>query len=226
MSIDSTDLVLALRGFRDRGGAWVDLERATQKAGHKVSAPTIMRTANGTTEPSPRTWEALYRARPDIIPPPPWVVDQGRETRIDSRDQAEVLSVDIIEIPVFDAGAGEPAGWTDGGYPVGEAGEFLLIPADMADENTFAVTLHGDSMEPYLSEGDKVVVVPSAELVNGKLCFISWPQDGDKMVKRFYKYGETIVLRSDNPDHEEITLDESNGIGVNIYRVTQSIRRE
>jgi phage repressor protein C with HTH and peptisase S24 domain len=127
----------------------------------------------------------------------------------------------MVRVPVFDAQGGPAGAWSDGGYPVGEAPEYEMLPAHMVDENSFIVVVHGDSMAPGLPEGSRALIVPSQELEQGKLCFASFPgEDGDRMVKRYYRYGDTIVLKSDNPAHQDITLDASNGHGVHIYRVT------
>ncbi|MEW5724410.1 MAG: S24 family peptidase [Thermodesulfobacteriota bacterium] len=133
----------------------------------------------------------------------------------------------LVWVPVFDAQAGQPASWTDGGYPVGFSSDYEYLPSNHVDENSFCVRVHGDSMEPGLKEGDLVLIKPSEPLVNGKLCFASFPgEDGDRMVKRYYRYGDTIVLRSDNEAYGEITLSQENSRGVRIFRVTRSIRQE
>ena len=152
--------------------------------------------------------------------------DTTRHDELDPR-QVSKPPPDLVRVPVFDAQAGQPASWTDGGYPTGYSSEYEYLPANLVDENSFCVTIHGNSMEPNLSEGDRVLVKPSAPLVNGRLCFASFPgEDGDRLVKRYYRYEDTIVLRSDNPAYDEITLSRENGRDVRIYRVWRSIRQE
>ncbi len=135
----------------------------------------------------------------------------------------------MIYIPVFNGKADEPSSFTDEGYPVGMSSEYVSIPRKGADEHTFGIKIYGRSMSPYLNPGDIVIVVPGAPLVNGKLCFAAWPDDdGRKLVKRYYRYGDTIVLKSDNPDskYSEITLAAENSKSIRMYRVTKSIRGE
>ena len=142
-------------------------------------------------------------------------------------DQAtEYAGLDLWELPIFDAGMGEPSGWSDHGYPLGFASEYVAMPKKDIDTNSFAVRCHGDSMEPTLFEGDTVVVVPSAQLINGKLCFATWWQDerGDRLVKRYRKHGDIIFLESDNRDYDPIILTPENGKGVKIFRVTKLLR--
>lgn len=101
----------------------------------------------------------------------------------------------------------------------------LVKGTDEVDEHTFYVKIHGKDMSPYLNKGDIAVVVPSAELINGRLCFATWPsKDGRRLVKRYYQYGDTIVLKSDNPAFEDVEINANNGNGVKIYRVKKSIR--
>ena len=139
---------------------------------------------------------------------------------------SEYAGLDLWELPIFDTGMGEPSGWSDYGYPIGYFSEYVAIPKKDIDTNSFAVRCHGDSMEPTLFEGDTVVVVPSAPLINGKLCFATWWQDerGDRLVKRYRKQGDTILLESDNKDYDPIILTPENGKGVKIFRVTKLLR--
>lgn len=141
----------------------------------------------------------------------------------------EYYATEFSTIPVYNGGAGEPSGFSDQGYPAGVSDSYISIPKRGVDEHTFGVKIHGNSMAPHLNPGDVVIVVPSATLANGKLCFVTWPDDhGRRLVKRYFKYGNTIVLKSDNPDpkHKDIELNDENAQDVRIYRVTKSIREE
>ncbi|MBI9077738.1 MAG: helix-turn-helix transcriptional regulator [Desulfatibacillum sp.] len=135
------------------------------------------------------------------------------------------MEIDFVSIPVFNAGAGEPSHFTDGDTPLGVSDEYIPVPASKVDENSFAVRVQGDSMAPRIVQGDIAVVVPSRHPEQGKVCFATWSDDpsGQRLIKRFYKYGNTVVLRSDNPDHEEITLDEHTGQHVRIFRVVMIV---
>ena len=111
---------------------------------------------------------------------------------------------------------------------MGESDDFVFYPSKSCDDNTFGVRAHGDSMSPTLHDGDVAIVVPSAPLEQGKLCFASWSyyEDGKRLIRRYYKYGDTVVLHPDNPAAgKEITLDDSNSHGVNLYRV-KAIQRD
>lgn len=246
MPLRYTILQAELRRFRNNygRGAWAELSR---RSGLSDAAISII--AAGKVKPKLSTWEALYAACPDDFSPPQFgpVSEDLSYTEIDYDSDGPapfdmsynsaieiaieglnaIPGVEMCAVPLFDAGAGEPSSFTDGGYPVGEAGEFITVPKEGLDDNTFAVRIHGDSMTPYLEEGDIAVVVPSAPLQNGKLCFATWPgDDGDKLIKRYYKYGDVIVLKSDNPQYPDIEINGGNHEGVRIYRVKKTIREE
>lgn len=207
--------------YRDRGGRWKDLAKACG-----VHATTIGRIANGETPTvEPDTWEALHKALPDIVPPPPWHGQDRYGEEIQEGNAGESLIAEMARVPVFDAGAGEPSTFSDGGYPVGQASQTVRLPTSLAKENTFAVKVHGDSMAPLIEEGDLVVVEPSQAPTQGGLCFATWPEEfGRRLIKYFFQYGETIILRSHNPKYEDEVLDESNGQGIRIYRVSATMK--
>lgn len=218
MGYDLTWVGERLLALKNRVGSWAALGRMVGTTGYALS-----RNSRGEVEMSTDTWEKLYKAFPLDIPPPPW-------SRLDSNipnRTVEYLDFRFKPVPVFDAGAGPNNLWNDGGFPLGTAEHYIYEPEERIDQNTFGVRAHGDSMEPNCRDADIAVVVPSLELQHGKMCFASWPgEDGPRLIRRYFKYDTTIVLKPDNPAAgEEITLNESNSTGVNIYRVG-AIRRE
>jgi phage repressor protein C with HTH and peptisase S24 domain/DNA-binding XRE family transcriptional regulator len=79
----------------------------------------------------------------------------------------------VRQIPVINkVAAGYPAEFTDLGYPVGVADEYVACPADLDDPNAFAVRVVGDSMEPKYREGDVVILSPAAAVKSGDDCFV------------------------------------------------------
>ncbi|RLA88599.1 MAG: hypothetical protein DRG20_05885 [Deltaproteobacteria bacterium] len=130
------------------------------------------------------------------------------------------------KVPVFTAGAGPNLSFTDMGYPVGVSDRMEHVPISITDEHTFGVVIKGDSMEPTLSEGDIAIVVPSAELQNGKLCYAYFPETEETLIKRYRKIGETIFLESDNKQYDPIIITPDSPKEVKIYRVKRLIREE
>ncbi len=73
--------------------------------------------------------------------------------------------------------------------------EEILIPDDGKTYVGFRV--EGDSMAPRISAGDVALADPSAEIYDRNVVLIKW--DGTVCIKRYFKKGDTIWLRSDNP---------------------------
>ncbi|MEW5736662.1 MAG: LexA family transcriptional regulator [Thermodesulfobacteriota bacterium] len=219
MGLETKILVAALNRYKaqHRHGSWTELARRTG-----ISSQAFSKIASDKVVPSLGTWEALHLALPEDFPPPRF----SGPVDVDKAPELAEPAVESARVPVFDAGAGEPSLFTDGGHPVGFSSEYVTVLGKI-DENTFGVKIHGDSMTPHLNEGDIAIVVPSAKLAQAKLCFATWPGElGKRLVKRYFRYGDTIVLRSDNPTHPEITLTPENGRDIRIYRITQTIRYE
>ena len=247
MGLKTEILIQSVKKLTDRlgHGSKAEIGRATG-----LSPVAIGKISRGEVNPGLNTWELLHEAYPNDIPPPQYEY-LGRILNLHAppAEQIEIASeklnqsplipyvseygqvseyagLDLWEIPIFDTSIGEPSSWSDNGYPIGFPSEYVAILKKDLDPNSFAVRCHGDSMVPTLYEGDTAVVVPSAELINGKLCFATWWQDerGDRLVKRYRKQGDTILLESDNKDYDPIILTPENGKGVKIFRVTKLLR--
>ncbi|GEM_PF-1070805 len=90
------------------------------------------------------------------------------------------------------------------------AEEMLPIPAS-ADAD-YALTVHGDSMEPYYNDGDVVVVKETPEAYNGAHVVAS--VDDEVTLKTYYKYDGVTVLRAANPKYQDISGKEIGVMGV------------
>ncbi|MCB2186825.1 MAG: S24 family peptidase [Deltaproteobacteria bacterium] len=217
---DPTPAVEALRRLKERTGSWADLGR---RAG--LTAFGLRQNVHGNTVMSPATWDKLFGAFPGDIPAPPWARPADGAVTADGSAPAGLVSLGpLVRVVVFDANCGQGIAWTDGGMPVGEALDYDYLPASWLDENSFVVRIHNDSMADTLLEGDRVLVVPGQRLFSGDICFAAFPQDGDKLVKRFRKIGETVVLESDNKAYPPIVLTGDQGREVRFYKVTRVIR--
>jgi repressor LexA len=80
-----------------------------------------------------------------------------------------------------------------------------------------AVEVHGDSMEPTLQEGDKVIakiyIGDGFDIPNRKIVIVA-DQDGELLVKRLMKKDGLILLTSDNPNYPPIIPQEARIIAV------------
>ena len=121
--------------------------------------------------------------------------------------------------------AGYPSDFTDKGYPVGIADEYVNIP-DIDDPNAFAVTVVGDSMEPRLYEGDVLIISPEEAVTNGDICFVRVDQAGESSstIKQVWHDDESSVrLESFNPRYaSRIVPKESIG---GIYRAVRRLEK-
>jgi hypothetical protein len=211
----------ALIAYQERQGhgAWRELQRMTG-----VHSSSIAKFAKGETKPQLESWSRLHAGAPHIIPAP---VLEGSPSP--PQVSADPLPGGLVQVPVFPCGAGSDRYWTDGGHPVGTSDEYIALPVSMVGPNTFAVHIHGESMLPTLAPDDLAVVDPSQEPIHGEIVFVTWPDDnGGRVARRFFRYGDTIVLRPDNPDREqypEETLTARNGRGVRIFPITHCVKK-
>ena len=69
----------------------------------------------------------------------------------------------------------------------------------------FALQIHGDSMEPKMSDGDVVIVRQQNDAESGEVVIATINGD-DATCKRLRKYAEGIMLLSTNPAYEPMTF--------------------
>jgi phage repressor protein C with HTH and peptisase S24 domain len=109
-------------------------------------------------------------------------------------------------IPVIGlAQAGDEGFFDDAGFPCGGSWEDVRVPGEL-DDNVYALEIAGDSMDPVLRAGDKVLVAPNATVRRGDRVVVKTLQ-GEVMAKELRKLTETRVeLASLNPDYEDRDL--------------------
>lgn len=106
-------------------------------------------------------------------------------------------------IPVIGlAQAGDEGFFDDAGFPCGGSWEDVRVPGEL-DDNVYALEIAGDSMDPVLRSGDKVLVAPNATVRRGDRVVVK-TLEGEVMAKELKKMTETRVeLISLNPDYED-----------------------
>ena len=115
------------------------------------------------------------------------------------------------DIPLINnVAAGYPREFTDLGYPVRIADEYVRSP-DIADPDAFACRVVGDSMAPDYREGDIVVFSPAKPVRSGADCFARIEPDHESTFKRAYfetdpERGELIRLQPLNPAYPARTF--------------------
>lgn len=117
------------------------------------------------------------------------------------------------------------------GLPI-EAAENIIgeeeIPARLAESATyFALLIKGDSMSPYICNGDKVIVRQQEEVENGEIAIVL-VNGSDAVCKEFRKTSSGVMLVSKNPNYEPMifTHDEIDTKPVRIVGRVVEIRRE
>ncbi|MGE7093515.1 LexA family protein [Lysinibacillus sp. NPDC048646] len=81
-----------------------------------------------------------------------------------------------------------------------------LLPAG----NIFALVAKGDSMEPTIPDGSKVLIREQSEVEYGEIAAVLVNGDTEATLKRVKKQGDTILLMPDNPKHEPYIVNENN----------------
>jgi len=109
-------------------------------------------------------------------------------------------------IPVIGlAQAGDEGFFDDAGFPCGGSWEDVRVPGEL-DDNVYALEIAGDSMDPVLRAGDKVLVAPNATVRRGDRVVVK-TVEGEVMAKELRKLTETVVeLTSLNPEYEDRSL--------------------
>jgi len=129
------------------------------------------------------------------------------------------MPVEVYTLPLIQAGAGPPW-YQDEVETVTLAVPELKYPKD----KLFVVRIVGDSMSPYLEDGDLAVVYQDPGLASKGRAVAVWLADDGVVIKRFL--GETedglLYLGNDNPTHAPFLAPPGSRIvGVVVKRVKE-----
>ena len=115
----------------------------------------------------------------------------------------------LNEIP-----AGMPNDIGDYEFPAGIADEYVddyLKNFTTTDPSTYALRVAGDCMEPELKKGDIVLLSKTKQWESGDIVAVSWDEGSKKELQRIIKQDNHIILKSENPKHDPVVLDEHDG---------------
>lgn len=144
--------------------------------------------------------------------------DVQKQNRSIPRDKLEIIaevlnvSVDYIlgntDTPTRRQGVKIPVlGNVAAGIPIEaitEIEDYEEITADMASKGEYvALTIHGDSMEPRMLEGDVVIVRLQDTIESGETAIVI-VNGGEATCKRVKKTPDGITLLSINPDYDPV----------------------
>lgn len=83
----------------------------------------------------------------------------------------------------------------------------IMIPAHKYNpEKHLAFRVFGDSMEPRYQHQDVVLVDKTATPSDKDVVIVRVNGYGEVTLKRFFRYGDMIVLRPDNPKYKDISF--------------------
>ena len=120
----------------------------------------------------------------------------------------DILPIETKKIPIIGSMAcGEPI------YEEEDFEAYVVVGAQIKADA--AVRAKGDSMiNARIHDGDLVFIKYQPIVENGEIAAI-WVDDGFT-IKRVYRYGDTLVLRPENPDYDEMIYTENDGVAIKI----------
>lgn len=84
-------------------------------------------------------------------------------------------------------------------------GVTLYVDATVDVQADYVLKVHGDSMiGARINDGDYVFIRQQPEVENGEIAAVAIGDEAT--LKRFYKYGDVVVLRGENPEFKELTF--------------------
>ncbi len=124
-------------------------------------------------------------------------------------DSAHPQNTASRTIPVIGfAQAGMQGDFDEDGYPAGDGWDQVSFPNthNINDENSYAIEVSGDSMEPLYREGDFLIVSPAAQLRRGDRVVVK-TTGGEVLTKELARQtASKIELKSINPAYEDRTF--------------------
>ena len=102
----------------------------------------------------------------------------------------------------------------------------VRLLAGRPKNNCVAMEVMGDSMAPYLLEGDILVVHRQPYAVNGNIIIAYDPVQNGYTVKRYQQTGDSVTLVPYNAEYEVIKYNNPNEQELNLYGVCVGLERK
>ena len=128
----------------------------------------------------------------------------------DYRELNNVNTEDDEQIPIIGHIAEGPAriSWLDETTPARIGDESVSPYIELRDKNAFAIRMKGDSMSPVLQDGDIAIISPKATVRSGNEALVHCRR-GHSYLKAVFPMKSVTILRSYNPNYEDIVLENS-----------------
>ena len=87
-------------------------------------------------------------------------------------------------------------GWAHAGDAIDydEIDDADKVPTECRDPKAFAMDVEGDSMEPKVHHGDRLIVSPSSPLYNDCYVVARFAQQGGVVLRKFEQMGNEVTL--------------------------------
>ena len=166
-----------------------------------ISESTVYDYFNGKTLPSPESIDKLARF---------FHVDKEQLDPRFATLPENVVPVDqshLVKIPLIGhIACGEPI--TADQNVEGYITEYF--PESVDPDSVFALKCEGDSMDPYILDGDIAYIRQQPEVEDGEIAAVLVDGDTRATLKRVKKVGNQVFLLPDNPHYSPIVLDKDN----------------
>ena len=131
--------------------------------------------------------EAMKREEVQEWPPEGYVSIPRYEIQASAGAGAMVQSEQIVDVMSFKA-------------------DWLKVSLGMSPANSAVISVCGDSMEPYLNDGDLILIDTAVNKVSNNAIYVI-QYDDSLLVKRIQLKGDgTVIVKSDNPHYEPETF--------------------
>jgi phage repressor protein C with HTH and peptisase S24 domain len=104
------------------------------------------------------------------------------------------------DIPIIQEGEASPNGlmWDAESKSLREIDQFTSRPSDYRERGAYAVVLRGDSMEPCMRRGMRLIISPNIAVGDGDIAYVQL-KSGERLIKIATKTGDGWLLTSANP---------------------------
>ena len=133
-------------------------------------------------------------------------IDTLREKGYLTSESHLARSISLTEDPLKEAVSIPLMGAIAAGQPIEaiQTQETIDIPQDMANKNTFALRVRGNSMiEDSIVDGDYVIIEATSNIKDGDIV-VALVNDGEVTLKRFYKEAGGVRLQPANSTMQPI----------------------
>lgn len=145
-------------------------------------------------------------------------VPKSRLTEVKPENLEEVTPI-FVKIPILgEIACGDPLIIEEQ-----SSGYMWELKDGLPHGELFALKTKGDSMEPTIPDGVKVLVRHQEDVENGEIAAVLINDDTEATLKRVKKQGDLVMLVPDNPKHEIIIVNENNPARI-IGKVVRAIR--